>query len=253
MRKKHVFGKVLAVLALSAALAVPACALEVPDLDATGSISLTMSYEGEAVGGGEITVCKVADPAEDDGNYSWELTNGFEGCGIEPGDLTDTTLAAKYKKYLLDENTDAETLLMEIGADGTVTVSDQTTGLYLIYQADGQAADGYKEMRAFLVSIPFREDEDSAWVYNVNATPKMDTLQTDTETETESESETPTETETKSPQTETPAPQTEPKKPDNNLAQTGQLNWPIPVLAAAGLLVFLLGWYLKRQKENHEG
>ena len=53
-----------------------------------------------------------------------------------------------------------------------------------------------------------------------------------------------------------------PKNPDNPvspsnpdrpvLPQTGQLNWPVPVLACSGVLLFAAGWVLNRQgkKEN---
>ena len=36
------------------------------------------------------------------------------------------------------------------------------------------------------------------------------------------------------------------------LIQTGQLNWPVPVLACSGVLLFAAGWVLNRQgkKEN---
>ena len=39
-------------------------------------------------------------------------------------------------------------------------------------------------------------------------------------------------------------PTTNPSKPDDDddLADTGQLNWPIPVFAIAGLLLFSIGW-----------
>ena len=30
-------------------------------------------------------------------------------------------------------------------------------------------------------------------------------------------------------------------------AQTGQLNWPVPVLACSGVLLFAAGWVLNRQ------
>lgn len=42
---------------------------------------------------------------------------------------------------------------------------------------------------------------------------------------------------------------TEPKLP-----QTGQMNWPVPVFAVAGIAVFVLGWCLHRseKKEQHE-
>lgn len=36
------------------------------------------------------------------------------------------------------------------------------------------------------------------------------------------------------------------------LPQTGQLNWPVPVLAACGLLLFGLGWGLKRSGRRNE-
>ena len=44
-----------------------------------------------------------------------------------------------------------------------------------------------------------------------------------------------------------------PSTPDKPvLPQTGQLNWPVPVLACSGVLLFAAGWVLNRQgkKEN---
>lgn len=40
-------------------------------------------------------------------------------------------------------------------------------------------------------------------------------------------------------------------KPDQ-LTQTGQLNWPIPILLIAGMLLILLGWVLLNQGKNSE-
>lgn len=40
-----------------------------------------------------------------------------------------------------------------------------------------------------------------------------------------------------------------PARPDNDrLPQTGQLNWPIPVLACSGMLLFAIGWTLNRKE-----
>lgn len=39
--------------------------------------------------------------------------------------------------------------------------------------------------------------------------------------------------------------------PNPPLIQTGQLNWPIPVLAGLGILLFAMGWvmiFMKRKK-----
>lgn len=42
-----------------------------------------------------------------------------------------------------------------------------------------------------------------------------------------------------------------PGHPDNpvmsSLPQTGQLNWPVPVLAVSGVVLFAFGWALDRK------
>ena len=44
---------------------------------------------------------------------------------------------------------------------------------------------------------------------------------------------------------DTPVSSGTPDKPV--LPQTGQLNWPVPVLACSGVLLFAIGWVLNRQ------
>ena len=36
------------------------------------------------------------------------------------------------------------------------------------------------------------------------------------------------------------------------VAQTGQLNWPVPVLAGCGILLFSVGWVLVKRKQWDE-
>ena len=44
---------------------------------------------------------------------------------------------------------------------------------------------------------------------------------------------------------------TEPDKPI--LPQTGQLHWPVPILAVSGVVLFAMGWYLCfGKREEHE-
>lgn len=43
-----------------------------------------------------------------------------------------------------------------------------------------------------------------------------------------------------------------PTTPDNpKLIQTGQLNWPVPILAGAGMVLVVLGWLLMRDKREN--
>ena len=54
--------------------------------------------------------------------------------------------------------------------------------------------------------------------------------------------------ETEPDETEKPVEETDP-----GLIQTGQLNWPVPVLAGCGLVLFMLGWiltFMKRKNKN---
>ncbi|MCD7821787.1 MAG: hypothetical protein LUG64_06230, partial [Clostridiales bacterium] len=39
----------------------------------------------------------------------------------------------------------------------------------------------------------------------------------------------------------------------SKLPQTGQLNWPVPVLAVSGVVLFALGWGLSRSGRKREG
>ncbi|KIR03186.1 hypothetical protein P261_02001 [Lachnospiraceae bacterium TWA4] len=42
-------------------------------------------------------------------------------------------------------------------------------------------------------------------------------------------------------------PPSTPPKPPSRLPQTGLLWWPVPILACAGLVLFMIGWIIKRR------
>ena len=87
---------VLAALTLLVWCAAPAFALEVVDLSRTGSIKVSLydSETSEAVGGGTLTLYRVAKVQKDNANLSFVYTNGFEDCGVELGDLSEGELPA---------------------------------------------------------------------------------------------------------------------------------------------------------------
>ena len=98
------------------------------------------------------------------------------------------------------------------------------TGLYLIVQEE--EAPGYMKMTPFLVTMPYKKD--GRYVYHVDAEMKS-ALKPETVPEQE-----------------------ELKEPEGNLPQTGQLNWPIPILALCGLLLFGFGWKQKYSAEDRK-
>lgn len=119
--------------------------------------------------------------------------------------------------------------------DGTAVFNRLQPGLYLAIQ--NEAARGYQKASPFLVTVP--QWEENGYVYDVDASPKV-------ELKKKTGSETP---ETKKPGGSGGGS----KKPGKTLPQTGQRNWPVPVLMTAGIGMFLSGALLRTEKkEKHE-
>ena len=203
-------------LALSVLLSFPltAYAHDMPQERDDCSIEVIVRYDGENVDGGTLTAIRVGYVDEEDGNYffSQEFTN------IKIEDIASSNAPKTQQEFYNNNksNYDFYTQTQTV-ENGKATFSGLSTGLYLIVQ--NRAADGFSKLGAFLVSVPYMEDGE--YQYHVTAAIKS-------ELEREPE---PTE-----------PPPTEPDDP--KLPQTGQLNWPIPVLASGGMLLFALGWWL---------
>lgn len=223
--KKRILSMLCCLLLLSI---LPLCAFahEVPDYDRTGSISLTMSYKGDAVAGGTLTLYRVADVVQNNGDYTFRLVAELEESGISLEELDSASTAEDLADAVAEEKMEGVTKL--INDSGTVTFRDLSIGLYLLVQED--AADGYNQLAPFLVSLPGQKN--GSYVYDVNASPKVELE---------------------------PAPTTKPTTPSGtttpgNLPQTGQDNWPVPVLLAFGLLFLVTGGWLclSGKERKHE-
>lgn len=206
-------------------------AAEMPDLTRNGSISVTMqdSDNKEAISGGTLTLYQAGTVKVENG-FSFVLTEAFEG---SRQDLTELSadLAENLASYAQTENIDGQSV--SVGENGIALFEDLKPGLYLIVQTE--AADGFQAVSPFLVSIP--ENNGDGYIYDVDATPKMSAV-----------SPVPSEP---SDSADTPKPAQ--SKPTGTLPQTGQLNWPVPVLTLCGLLIFTVGWrlYFSKRGEHH--
>lgn len=224
--------------ALVAALATALCCLaggvayahEVPDQSQAGSITVTMTYEDEAVAGGTLTLYRVGDIAEDDGNYSFDLSAEFAESGVSLDDLDATGLAEELAEYA--EAAGVAGASYEVGSDGVMSATGLDLGLYLVVQT--KAADGFEAVAPFLVSVPMYDEDAEVYVYDVDATPKVGSL---TEAPVEEE-----------PVTETPASSTT----SSDLPSTGTPSWVVPILAAAGVGVLLVGAALMLGRRSRE-
>lgn len=226
----------LCVLLLALSCALPAFAQEAPDLGRNGSIRITMRRGETAVGGGTLTLYRVGAVQEENGTFRYALTGDFAGCGESLSDAGSPELAKRLAGYAAEQGFAGTTA--EIGGDGNVSFADLQPGLYLL--AQDKAAEGYHPAAPFLVSLPLYEG--GAYVYDVDASPKVELSAADPGSSTPTAPTTPTTPTT--PSTSTPGGGTP------TLPQTGQLNWPVPVLVVLGLGLISVGWLL-RKTERH--
>lgn len=270
---------VLAALTLLVWCTAPAFALEVVDLSRTGSIKVSLydSETSEAVGGGALTLYRVAKVQKDNANLSFVYTNGFEDCGVELGDLSEGELAGRLAEKIAAT---AESTTVEISDIGVAEFGDLEVGLYLVVQTT--AAENYNVINPFLVSVPIQEN--GSYVYDVDALPKVGTAAKKTPeppdtSDTPDTPDTPDKPDEETPNTPAaPGPDNpdgwvlgahgekiylnpEAPSPDNpngyvmgahGLPQTGQLNWPIPVLAVTGVVLVAAGIKLKKETRKDE-
>lgn len=270
---------VLAALTLLVWCTAPAFALEVVDLSRTGSIKVSLydSETSEAVGGGTLTLYRVAKVQKDNANLSFMYTNGFEDCGVELGDLSEGELAGRLAEKIAAT---AESTTVEISDLGVAEFGDLEVGLYLVVQTT--AAENYNVINPFLVSVPIQEN--GSYIYDVDALPKVGTAAKKTpeppdKPDTPDTPDTPDKPEEKNPDTPAaPGPDNpdgwvlgahgekiylnpEAPSPDSpngyvmgahGLPQTGQLNWPIPVLAVTGVVLVAAGIKLKKGTRKDE-
>lgn len=248
---KRMVGVFLAVVVMAGGTVSAFAAEEIMDLTRKGSLFVTMWDKGKdmVVPGGKMTLYPVAQAEEENGDFSFSYINGFEDCGMELGDLDSGDLAAKLTENIPEG---AEKTVQSVDANGEVTFSDLPLGVYLLVQTE--AAEGYNPVNPFVVSVPMKEG--TTWIYDVDATPKMEPVTAKVSTPTpvpQNPSNTP---EPAKPQSTTPGTPsgsstlTGSTASITSLPQTGQLNWPIPVLTICGLLLFVFGWMMRGKKNE---
>ncbi|MBQ3090470.1 MAG: LPXTG cell wall anchor domain-containing protein [Oscillospiraceae bacterium] len=221
---KRGINGLLLILAVLLCLPLGGSAHDVPEERKDCSIELLIRYDGEDITGGTLKAVKVGYVDQEDGNFFFyqEMT------GEKLEDVASPEAAQKLKEFY-DDNKDDYDFYTQIQTvtEGKSQFKNLTTGLYLIVQDN--AAEGFSKLDAFLVGVPMMVEGE--YQYHVTAAVKSELERT-------------------------PTPVTPPavKPSDPKLPQTGQLNWPVPLMASAGLGLFLLGWVLcfRKKRADHE-
>lgn len=233
MRRKILSWTMAIMLLYGSVMAVNAHA--VPDLTQKGSIEITMKYENQPVQGGNLELFRVGEVLEENGDYYFGVLEEFKGSGVSLEDVQSPEVAKALAEYAKD----LKGMKKEISSEGKVDFDQLELGLYLLVQDD--AAAGYHKVNPFLVSVP--KEVNGEYVYQVDAGPKVQLKPQETPPPGTTPLPTPT-----APPTVAPPPSDTPPK----LPQTGQLNWPVPLLAVSGLWLFTMGWMLRfgRKKDG---
>ena len=204
--------KLLWPLFLICLLAFPVAANNVPDLTKTGSIHITMKYDGISVSGGEFALYRVGEIQESDGNYSFRLVDPFVSSEVTLENVHAFETAKKLSDYALRNGIDGQR--KKIDNSGTVDFENLQPGLYLLMQR--KAAQGYDKVNPFLVSLPMRSADD--YIYQVDASPKVSPLHV--------------------------------KPPNPGQPATGQSGWPIWIFVCSSASLIVLTTLRRRDKKK---
>lgn len=185
--------------------------------DGTGTITIHMKdVESEKpVPGGALQYYQVAVPVRTDGNDSWVYTRDFAACDVPLTALDKADTAYGIDDYAAENKLSGTEV--SVSADGTVQMTDLPAGVYLMVQT--KPAEGYSAFQPFLVTLP--QVVDGAYIYDVDATPKVE-LKKET----------------------TPPPS---EWHGKRLPQTGQLWWPVFAMGAGGAVLLLAGIALRKR------
>lgn len=238
MRKLRKRGALLGAAALIAALllalSAPAMALDAIDPAQSGSLTIETEYADAPLSEVTLSLYRVAD-VDEHGRFA--LTEEWAESGAAVNDLERASQWSASAAALADWAQAHDLPPVKTGttaADGTTRFTALTAGLYLVtgetLERDGMAYS----CAPYLVSLPALEGD--SWNYSVRSVPKLSGTAVPTQPE--------------QPEPEQPAPSEHPTPGDATLPQTGQLRWPIPVLAVGGMVMLALGLWLNRQKKH---
>lgn len=189
----------------------------------TGSVTVTLcdSVTKKPISGAGWLMYRVAE--QKDGSYV--LTKDFAKCGQDMNDLENAD-AKELSAYAQRNNINGSG--KTAGENGAVRYDKLGFGVYLFVQSGGSRA--YELAEPFIVNVPMTSADGKTLIYDISARPKAEA----------------------EPTPPTPAPTPAPKPADPKLPQTGQLNWPIPVLFGGGLLIFIAGLAIYMKGGKHD-
>lgn len=213
----------LIVLVMILSTTMNLCAKEVPDIEHSGSITFSMAYAQKPMDGGSLNVYRVGTIIKKIDAFEFMLIESLGESGLTLDHLNDATLAEKLMNLVCEKKLDGFSSPIE---NGKVVFHNLKPGLYLVTQRTEETTEGFYPVNPFLISLPTWEN--GQYVYDLMGEPKNLPQHKPDDPDEPNE----------------PREPEEPHSPDGvteTLPQTGQLNWPIPLMISGGVLLFVIG------------
>lgn len=238
---KRIIGLLLTI-ALVLGLSLSSSAISVPDRERDCSLTLMMEWRGKELHGGELSIYRVGDIVHNGSTYEYRLVPKLRDSGLSLDELDDARLASKLAT-LAKQKLPAITTPIK---HGEAKFTKLKAGLYVVTQSNRQATKGYEAIESFLISLP--QWQNGAYVYDFKAEPKVDLERKDKPDKPPKD-----DPDDKPEKPNTPSTPNKPTTEKPKLPQTGQLNWPVPLLTVGGILLMLLGAFLRfGKRDEHE-
>ena len=239
-----------AVFCMIAALVqlTPAWAAELADPAQKVSLTIEAQQNGRAVSGMGLSLRRVA---EMDARGRFALMGSYQSSGVSVYGLTSSSqwnqAAKELNDFAAEESIPADVWTVAEG-QGVCTIDGLESGLYLVAAEMLETAEGRYDAAPFLVALPMLENE--AWDYAPTVMPKIQFTAVPVSPEPSAPvSPEPESSASPSPSGQPAASPTPSPGANEGLPQTGQLNWPIPLLALLGMLLAAAGCLLRRRHE----
>lgn len=224
-------NRILAILTVFVVLftiTVNVSAVKMPPLHEDGSLTLTLTYDGQPLTTGKVNILRVAAVEKiSEKQYDFRLHTALGGRILTQEECTDPEIAKELLKQA--KTMFADQILTSPISNGAAAFGKLDAGLYLVWQEEKDACEGLYAFQPFMISVP-RWDKDH-YTMHVVAAPKVPLLPTEPP----------------------PPPPSEPPPPPD-IPQTGQLNWPVPAMVIIGLTLVIMGIILcvSRKRNSYE-
>ena len=183
MKSNKTASRVLAILMISVmcftVFSVSAVAVS---LDNRGSISLTALDKDskQPISGAVFRVYHIASAYTKGDSIAYIYTDAFKDNGMDMGNFSDAYLPAHLAVYAGINNISYTEKATD--STGRVVFDNLPCGAYLVVPV--KVAEGYLNPTPFIIAIPMKDETDNKWIYNIDATPKIEGEEDETDGKT---------------------------------------------------------------------